>query len=308
MPLEIPPLVSPRGKSIVSLTTRRAQRCRYMDHPGTAAPAPGRPCRTPRPRRRRSCAPADRRPSVMSSTASSDECPPRHQHRDAALRAAPVLQLVDGDVGREVVDAVQRLVERERQPLGGGDTDEQRAGETGPAGDRDRVDVGRLDPRGRDTPARSSGPSPRGARGWRPPVRRRRTARAPRHWTRPRRRAASARGPSRRRSRRTTSRSPESGARQPSPLRPARRTSRLHDHRIVAAGVVPRSTADLREAVGRSYNAIAGALPAATSSSTRRARRAPLRRATPSPTRRRSRCRRRPAAPRPAATPPRPST
>jgi hypothetical protein len=59
-----------------------------------------------------------------------------------------VLQRVDGDVGRQVVHAVQGLVERQGEALGRGDADQQRAGQAGSAGDRDRVDVGRLDPRG----------------------------------------------------------------------------------------------------------------------------------------------------------------
>jgi hypothetical protein len=44
-----------------------------------------------------------------------------------------VLQLVDGDVRGQVVDAVQRLVQRQRVGLGRGEPDQQRAGEPGPA-------------------------------------------------------------------------------------------------------------------------------------------------------------------------------
>jgi hypothetical protein len=40
-----------------------------------------------------------------------------------------------------VVDAVERLVVSQRESLGRRDAHEQRTGETGPAGDRDRVDV-----------------------------------------------------------------------------------------------------------------------------------------------------------------------
>ena len=52
-----------------------------------------------------------------------------------------VLELVDGDVGREVVDPVQRLAEGERVGLGGRDADQQRAGQPGPGGHRDGVDL-----------------------------------------------------------------------------------------------------------------------------------------------------------------------
>ena len=52
-----------------------------------------------------------------------------------------MLELVDGDVGGEVVDAVDRLAEADRQRLGRGDADEQRAGQAGAAGHGDRVDV-----------------------------------------------------------------------------------------------------------------------------------------------------------------------
>ena len=51
------------------------------------------------------------------------------QQRQARLGQRPVLELVDRDVGGEVVDAVQRLAERERERLGRGDADQQRAGE-----------------------------------------------------------------------------------------------------------------------------------------------------------------------------------
>ena len=63
------------------------------------------------------------------------------QHRQARLGQRAVLELVDGDVGGEVVDAVDRLAEPDRQRLGRGDADQQRAGQAGAAGHRDRVDV-----------------------------------------------------------------------------------------------------------------------------------------------------------------------
>ena len=55
-----------------------------------------------------------------------------------------VVEDVHGHMRGEVVDAVQRLVEGHGEGLGGGDTDHERAGEAGPYGDGDGVDVGEL--------------------------------------------------------------------------------------------------------------------------------------------------------------------
>ena len=63
------------------------------------------------------------------------------EQRAHPLLETSVLQLVDGDVRDEVVDAVERLVVGERERLGRRDAHQQRTGEAGPAGDRDRVDV-----------------------------------------------------------------------------------------------------------------------------------------------------------------------
>ena len=63
------------------------------------------------------------------------------EQRTHSLIEASVLQLVDGDVRDEVVDAVERLVVGQRERLGRRDAHEQCASEPGPAGDRDRVDV-----------------------------------------------------------------------------------------------------------------------------------------------------------------------
>ena len=52
-----------------------------------------------------------------------------HQQRDARLGQRAVLELVDRDVRGQVVDAVQRGAERERERLGRGDADQQRAGQ-----------------------------------------------------------------------------------------------------------------------------------------------------------------------------------
>jgi hypothetical protein len=53
-----------------------------------------------------------------------------------------VLEDVDGDVRGEMVDAVQRSVQRERVGLGGGNPGQERAGQPRPRGDRDGIDVG----------------------------------------------------------------------------------------------------------------------------------------------------------------------
>ena len=67
---------------------------------------------------------------------------PAHQQRQARLGQRPVLELVHRDVRGQVVDAVQRAVQRERQRLGRGVPHQQRAGQPGAGGHRDGVDVG----------------------------------------------------------------------------------------------------------------------------------------------------------------------
>ncbi len=74
--------------------------------------------------------------------------PPTDEQGEARLRQRSVLELVDGDVGRQVVDAEDRLAQPERERLGRGHADEEGAGQAGPAGHRDRVDVVRPDPGG----------------------------------------------------------------------------------------------------------------------------------------------------------------
>src|SRR5690606_14115309 len=64
---------------------------------------------------------------------------------EEGLGERPVHQRVDGDVADDVVDAVERDVETERERLRGGDADRQRAAQAGTGGDGDRVDVGQLD-------------------------------------------------------------------------------------------------------------------------------------------------------------------
>ena len=68
--------------------------------------------------------------------------PAAHEQRHGRLGQTAVLQLVDRHVSGEVVDAVDRYAERERERLRGGHAHEQCAGETRACGDGDRVDVG----------------------------------------------------------------------------------------------------------------------------------------------------------------------
>ena len=137
----------------------------------------------------------------------------RDEHRQAGLGQRSVLELVDRDVGGEVVDAVQRLAEAQGQRLGAGDPDQQRAGQAGPAGDRDGVDVAQRDAGGLAGPLDGRAPWPRGAPGSRPRAPPRRSGRARRRCWPPRRRAACARGRCRRRSRRRRSRCRARGVR-----------------------------------------------------------------------------------------------
>ncbi len=69
----------------------------------------------------------------------------RHEQRHRRLGQRPVLQLVDAHVGGEVVDPVDRLVQRERERLGGRDADEQRAREPRARRHGERVDVRQRD-------------------------------------------------------------------------------------------------------------------------------------------------------------------
>ena len=101
--------------------------------------------------------PSGRTSSVTSRHEQQRRVAAGHQQRHRRLRQRAVLDDVDGDVRGEVVHAVQRHAEGERERLGRGDADEQRAGQPRPGGHRDRVEVARAGrpPRGR--PARSSG-------------------------------------------------------------------------------------------------------------------------------------------------------
>src|SRR3954452_17843772 len=63
------------------------------------------------------------------------------EQREAWSRQRSMDEGVDSDVGREVVDAVQRLVQCERVALCSGYTDEQRTGQAGAGGHGDRVEL-----------------------------------------------------------------------------------------------------------------------------------------------------------------------
>ena len=181
----------PAGEVDGDAGARAGGRGRCAARRGRAGRAAGRPCRRPRRPRRRWSRRAGRAPVVTGDVADPQQAgvPAADQHRDARLGQRAVLELVDGDVGGEVVDAVERLAEAQRERLGGGDADQQRAGQAGPAGDRDRVDVVQRDAGGLAGPLDGRAPSPRGGRGWPPRARRRRSGRAPRRCWRPRRRA-----------------------------------------------------------------------------------------------------------------------
>ena len=72
--------------------------------------------------------------------------PARHQQRDQRGGQRAVLQLVHGDVRGQVVHPVQRLAQGQRVGLGRARADQQRAGQPGPGGDRDRVHLRQRDP------------------------------------------------------------------------------------------------------------------------------------------------------------------
>src|SRR5512132_4628371 len=72
--------------------------------------------------------------------------PARYQQGETWLRERSMLQLIDGYVCGKMVDAEQRLVQRERVSLGRRHPDEQRPGKTRPGGDSYCVQVGERNP------------------------------------------------------------------------------------------------------------------------------------------------------------------
>ena len=171
---------------------RRSRAARSMcGPPGNGSPSSRATLSNASPAASSMVAPSGSTPPVTSSTSSRLRVPAADQQRHARLGQRAVLELVDGDVRGEVVDAVDRLAQPDA-PAPWPRPRRRAAPRPGP---------GRWSPRSRRRraagcrrsrrPARSSAPSPRGAPGWRPRARRRRTARAPRRCWRPRRRAAS---------------------------------------------------------------------------------------------------------------------
>ena len=71
--------------------------------------------------------------------------PARDQQRHAGGGQRAVLEQVDGHVTGEVVDPVERLVQRVRQGLGTGQPHDERPHQTRSGGDRDPVDLGQID-------------------------------------------------------------------------------------------------------------------------------------------------------------------
>ena len=80
-------------------------------------------------------APSGMTSCATSGTSSSEELPPETSRAAAGRGQRAVLQLVDGDVGGQVVDPIQRLAQRDGVGLGHGHPDQQRPGQSGPCGD-----------------------------------------------------------------------------------------------------------------------------------------------------------------------------
>ena len=206
--------VSPRGKAIAAGSPSRATRS-MCGPPGNGSPssratlskaspaassmvAPSGGHRRRRGRRRRSSASGRRRPAAPGTARAAG----RARSVSTATCAARWLTPYSG------------LSSADRVGLGRGDADQQRAGQPGPGGDRDGVDVARSDP-GRGQGAvhgrhhRLAGGPATATSGTTPPKR----ACSLDDWTRSRRRAAPRRrgrrgARCRRRSRRRTSRCP----------------------------------------------------------------------------------------------------
>ena len=242
--------VSPRGKSTYTLSPSRATRS-MCGPPGNGSPSSRATLSNASPAASSIVAPIGSTPGGHVLDPEQAGVAAADQHRQARLGQRPVLELVDRDVRGEVVDAVDRLAEPDRERLGGGDADHQRAGQARAAGDRDRVDVvqpdagglaGPLDRRHHRLEVRAAGDLR---------ARRRRTGRARRRCSRPRRRAGCGRGRSRRRSRRRRSRCRGPGVRahgahSAAPPQEGPRPQPHHD-RGRAVAVVAAAPVDLDE-------------------------------------------------------------
>ena len=174
--------VSPRGKAIaVGSPSAAAGRCAVR--PDRAATSSRATLSYASPAASSMVLPSSVIEWATSSTCSSEVCPPETSSARHGLRQRAVLDQVDGDVSGQVVDPVQRLVQREGQGLGGRQTDDQRAHQTRPGGDGDAVDLGEVDVGGLPGPDAGSAASPPGGPGWRPRAPPRRSGRARRRWT-----------------------------------------------------------------------------------------------------------------------------
>ncbi len=87
---------------------------------------------------------------TRSRTNSSEVWPPDTIRADRAVGQRAVLERVGGGVPGQVVHAVERHAEAERERLRRRDADMQRGGQAGPGGDGDRTDVGEGDAGVRD--------------------------------------------------------------------------------------------------------------------------------------------------------------
>ena len=153
-----------------------ARAARAPRRPDSRARAGGRPCRTPRRRRRRGC--ADHRHVAARLDRREQRVAARREQRQERRLDRIGLEVEGGDVAVQVVDGDQRQAAGEGERLGGREADEERADQARALGDghrRDVVQASRPRRRARAPPRARRAP---GAGATRPPERRRRTARA----------------------------------------------------------------------------------------------------------------------------------
>ena len=137
------PVVRPRGKSMATRSPSRAARS-TCGPPGNGRPSTRATLSNASPAASSIVAPSGRTScghvghEQQRGVAAGDE------QRQRRLGQRAVLDDVDGDVGGEVVDAVQRLAEGDGERLGRGDADQQRAGQPRAGRHRDRVEVARA--------------------------------------------------------------------------------------------------------------------------------------------------------------------
>jgi hypothetical protein len=118
-----------------------------------AGPEAARPCRRPRPARRRWCRQAGEGVPVIDA---QDLAMPARDQQQQVGKPRPVRQARRQGVTGQVVDPDQRLAEPHRQPLGRHDARQHAADQARPRRHGDRIDGSERDP------ALSSAPPPRG--------------------------------------------------------------------------------------------------------------------------------------------------